>query len=90
MHLFMDDLSLGQVEKVFFICKMPQRLRDDESARKFRFEVLTYVEQQLLDEWIQSPSILQNILEEVGRTDMSNNVQEFVSKCKARNSILKL
>lgn len=85
MHLFLDDLSLGQVEKVFFICKMPQRLKDDERAQKFRFEVLTYVEQQLLDDWIQSPNILQNILEEVGRTDMSKKVQELVGKFEASN-----
>ena len=81
MHLFLDDLSLGQVEKVFFICKMPQRLKDDGTARNFRFEVLTYVEHQLLDEWIQTPNILQNILEEVGRTDMSKRVQDLAGKC---------
>ena len=82
MHLFLDDLSLGQVEKVFFICKMPQRLKDDGTARNFRFEVLTYVEHQLLDEWIQTPNILQNILEEVGRTDMSKRVQDLAGKCE--------
>ena len=78
MHLFMDDLELEQVEKLFFICKMPQRLRDKED--KFRFEVLTYAEQQLLDEWIQTPSLLQNLLEEVGRTDMSVKIQKLVGK----------
>ena len=79
MNLFMNNLKMNEVEMVFFLFKMPERLRD-HGAAKFRFEVLTHVDNQLMEDWIQTPTLLQDLLKEIDRTDLSNRVQELVGK----------
>lgn len=74
-HLFMDDLTLAQIEKFFFIYELPERLRDNGPSN-LRCEVLTYVRHQLLiDAWSETPSDLQKLLKELGRVDLSAKVQ---------------
>ena len=81
MQLFMDLLSLDQIESFFFVYKLPQRLRD-HGRERLRFEVLTYIDERLLNKWRKTPSALQNMLETIGRPDLSTKVQELVGKSK--------
>lgn len=70
---------MEEVEKIFFLCQMPERLRD-EGPSKFRSEVLSYARHQLYDDWIKRPTELQNLLKEVGRKDLCTRVGELVGK----------
>ena len=79
MQLFMDLLSLDQIERFFFVYKLPQRLRD-HGRERLRSEVLTYINEQLLDKWRKTPSALQDVLEILGRPGLSTQVQELVGK----------
>lgn len=79
MQLFMDRLSLDQIESFFFVYKLPQRLRD-HGRERLRSEVLTYIDEQLLDKWRKTPSALQDVLEVLGRPGLSAKVQELVGK----------
>ena len=80
VRLFMDLLSLDQIESFFFIYELPQRLRD-HGRERLRPEVLRYIgEVQLLDTWRKTPRALQDVLEELGCSSLAIKVQEFVGK----------
>ena len=79
MNLVMDDLSLQQIDKYFFVYKLPERLKD-RGRDGLRSELLAYINEQLLDEWRKTPRALQDVLETLGRTDLSTKVQELVGK----------
>ena len=78
-ELIMDELSLPQIDKYFFVYKLPERLKD-YGRDGLRSQLLTYVDEQLLDGWRKTPRILQDVLQELGRTDLSIKVQELVGK----------
>ena len=87
MRVFMDNLGKEQVLKFHFLCEMPEKLRDHEAnLTDFRFEILKYVQHQLMHEWSQTPSSLQALLVDVGRTDLSLQLEELVGKSIAANS----
>ena len=75
----MNRLSLDQIESFFFVYKLPQRLRD-HGRERLRSEVLTYIDEQLLDKWRKTPRALQDVLEVLGRPGLSAKVQEVVGK----------
>ena len=75
----MDELSLPQIDKYFFVYKLPERLKD-HGRDGLRSQLLTYVNEQLLDGWRKTPRILQDVLQELGRIDLSIKVQELVGK----------
>ena len=77
MQLFMNLLSLDQIESFIFVYKLPQRLRD-HGRERLRSEVLTYIDEQLLDHWRKNPRALQDVLEVLGRPVLSTKVQELV------------
>ena len=79
MNLVMDDLSLQQIDKYFFVYKLPERLKD-HGRDGLRSELLAYINEQLLDVWRKTPRALQDVLEMLGRTDLSTKVQELVGK----------
>ena len=79
MQLFMNLLSLDQIESFFFVYKLPQRLRD-HGRERLRSEVLKYIDEQLLDQWRKNPRALQDVLEVLGRPALSTKVQELVGK----------
>lgn len=80
MRLFMDLLSLDQIERFFFIFKLPQRLKD-HGRERLRSEVLTYIDEvQLLDTWGKIPRALQDVLEELGCPSLAIKVQELVGR----------
>ena len=78
-ELVMDHLSLKQIDKYFFVYKLPERLKD-RGRDGLRSEVLAYINEQLLDEWSKTPSALKEVLETLGRPDLSVKVQELVGK----------
>ena len=79
MDLFMDDLGIEQIEKYFFLGDLPEKLKDD--PRKVRSEILTYVKHEgLLEEWSEKPRLLNRILQDIGRTDLSLKLQKLVGK----------
>ena len=80
MRLFMDRLTLEEIDKFFFVYKLPERLKDNGPTR-LRSEILTYIDVQLLDNWRKTPAALQDVLNVLGRDDLSTLVQEFVGKC---------
>ena len=83
MRVFMDNLGKEQVLKFHFLCRMPEKLRDHEAnSSEFRFEILKYVEHQLMHEWTRTPSSLQTLLVDVGRTDLSLELGQLVGKCE--------
>jgi hypothetical protein len=80
MQLFMDLLSLDQIESFFFVYKLPQRLRD-HGRERLRSEVLTYIDEvHLLDTWRNTPRTLQDVLNELGRPDLAIEVQKLVDR----------
>jgi radical SAM superfamily enzyme YgiQ (UPF0313 family) len=79
MQLIMDDLSLKQIDKYFFVYKPPERLKD-HGRERLRSELLAFVNEQLLDEWRKTPRILREVLQTLGRSDLSTKVQELVGK----------
>ena len=81
MHIFMDDLHKEQLLKFYFLCEMPERLRDEEAvSHNFRFAILKYAEQQLMHEWSRAPESLQELLVEAGRTDLSIKLGALVGE----------
>ena len=82
MRVFMDKLEKEQVLKFHYLCEMPEKLRDHEAnSPDFRFEILKYVQHQLMHEWTRKPSSLQTLLVHVGRTDLSLELGQLVGKC---------
>ena len=81
MHLIMDHLSLEQIDRYFFVYELPERLKDHGRDR-LRSELLAYINEQLLDKWRKMPSALQDVLETIGRPDLSTKVQELVGKLR--------
>ena len=77
--LIIDELSLPQIDKYLFVYKLPERLKD-HGRDGLRSQLLTYVNEQLLDGWRKTPRILQDVLQELGRVDLSIKVQELVGK----------
>jgi hypothetical protein len=89
MQLFMDLLSLDQIESFFFVYKLPQRLRD-HGRERLRSEVLTYIDEvQLLDTWRNTPRTLQDVLKELGRPDLAIKVQMLVGKFELAATVFK-
>ena len=80
MELFMDYLSMDQIHKFFFVYELPARLKDRGNSM-LRTELLTYIDEQLLDTWRKTPSELQEVLKTLGRSDLSTKVHELVGKC---------
>ena len=79
MHLVMDNLSLEQIERYFFVYNLPERLRD-HGRERIRSELLAYINEQKLDKWRNTPSELQDVLKTIGRPDLSTKVEELVGK----------
>lgn len=79
MHLFMDDLAMEEIEKFFFIYNLPARLKDVPG--KLRAEVLNHVRHQgLINEWSKNPCLLQELLKELGRSELAAKVDECLCK----------
>lgn len=79
MQLVMDDLSLEQIDRYFFVYKPPERLKD-HGRERLRSELLAFINEQLLDKWRKAPRVLQAVLKTLGRPDLSTKVQELVGK----------
>ncbi len=75
----MDDLSLEQIDRYFFVYKPPERLKD-HGRERLRSELLAFINEQLLDEWRKTPRILREVLQTLGRGDLSTKVHELVGK----------
>ena len=75
----MDDLSLKQIDKYFFVYKPPERLKD-HGRERLRSELLDFIDEQLIDEWRKTPHALQEVLQTLGRPDLATKVQELVGK----------
>ena len=81
MQLFMDLLSMEQIHRFFFVYELPSRLKD-HGIERLRSEVLTYIDEQMLDKWRETPSALQEVLKTLGRPDLSTRVQKLVGKSR--------
>ena len=79
MHLVMDDLSLEQIDRYFFVYNPPERLKD-HGREWLRSELLAFINEQLLDKWRKTPHLLQEVLHTLGRPDLSTKVQKLVGK----------
>jgi hypothetical protein len=79
MTLIMDDLSLKQIDKYFFVYNPPEQLKD-HGREQLRSELLSFINEQLLDEWRKTPQILREVLQTLGRPDLSTKVQKLVGK----------
>ena len=80
MQLFMDDLTMEEIEKFFFVYDLPARLKD--TSGKLRSEVLTFVEHQgMMEQWVSEPGTLQQLLRDLGRANLAAKVEEFMRKC---------
>lgn len=80
MQLFMDHLAIEELEKFFFVYKLPSRLKD--TPHKLRAEVLTHLEKcGMVDAWMNAPDELRQVLRnELGRTDLALKIDDFVRK----------
>lgn len=79
MQLFMDDLTMEEIEKFFFVYDLPARLKD--TPNRLRSEVLTFVEHKgMMDQWVREPGSLQQMLRDLGRANLAGKVEEFMRK----------
>ena len=87
MQLIMDELTLEQIEGFIFVFKLSERLKD-HGRERLRSELLAFINEQLLDEWRKTPHVLQEVLQALGRPDLSRKVQELVDSYGKSHNLL--